>query len=58
VPAKSQKQFRWLQLMAHNPEKARQAGIKPPVAQEFIDSTPSFKELPKVKKPKKLRMDY
>ena len=41
MPAKSAKQYRFMQMMAHNPEKSRSKGIGPSkaVAQDFIDKT-------------------
>lgn len=50
IPAVSKKQFRFLQMMAHNPEKAKKKGkISPSKAQEFIDKTKSYKKLPESK---------
>jgi hypothetical protein len=45
MPAKSAKQYRFMQMMAHNPEKKRGKGIGPSseVAREFIEKTPSRK---------------
>jgi len=42
-----------MQMMAHNPEKAKSKKISPKVAKEFIDKTPSYKKLPKIKLRKK-----
>jgi hypothetical protein len=40
MPAKSAKQYRFMQMMAHNPEKARKShGPSPAVAREFIEKT-------------------
>lgn len=41
MPAKSAKQYRFMQMMAHNPEKKRTKGIgpSPAVAREFIEKT-------------------
>lgn len=45
MPAKSGKQYRFMQMMAHNPEKKRKtdAGPSKKVAREFIEKTPSEK---------------
>jgi hypothetical protein len=44
MPAKSAKQYRFMQMMAHNPEKARKGvGPSPEVAREFIEKTSSKK---------------
>lgn len=44
MPAKSAKQYRYMQMMAHNPEKSGK-GIGPSeaVAREFIKKTPAKK---------------
>jgi hypothetical protein len=44
MPAKSARQYRYMQMMAHNPEKSRK-GIGPSeaVAKEFIAKTPRDK---------------
>ena len=47
MPAKSAKQYRFMQMMAHNPEKMnvkskkKGAGPSPEVAKEMIDKTSS-----------------
>lgn len=38
MPAKSKKQFMFMQAAAHNPKFAESAGIKPSVAKEFVKS--------------------
>lgn len=44
MPAKSAKQYRYMQMMAHNPEKARNSkGPSPEVAREFIEKTSARK---------------
>lgn len=44
MPAKSGKQYRFMQMMAHNPSKAKKTGgPSPAVAKEFIEKTPSKK---------------
>lgn len=44
MPAKSAKQYRFMQMMAHNPEKARTGkGPSKAVAREFIEKTPAKK---------------
>ena len=44
MPAKSAKQYRFMQMMAHNPEKARKGiGPSPEVAREFVKKTPEHK---------------
>jgi hypothetical protein len=45
MPAKSARQYRFMQMMAHNPEKKRGKGVgpSPEVAREFIEKTPSKK---------------
>ena len=42
MPAKSAKQYRFMQMMAHNPGKKRGkgAGPSPEIAREFIEKTP------------------
>jgi hypothetical protein len=39
MPAKSGKQYRFMQMMAHNPKKG--IGPSPEVAREFIHKTPA-----------------
>ena len=44
MPAESGKQYRYMQMMAHNPGKSRKGvGPSPAVAKEFIEKTPSSK---------------
>ena len=45
MPAKSKSQYKFMQMMAHNPEKKRGKGIGPSkeVAREFIEKTPAKK---------------
>ncbi len=35
MPSRSNKQARYMAMMAHNPEKARKAGVSQKVAKEF-----------------------
>lgn len=35
MPAKSKAQYRYFQMMKHNPEQAKEAGISPKVADDF-----------------------
>lgn len=45
MPAKSAKQYRFMQMMAHNPEKNKSGskGPSPEVAKEFIEKTSAKK---------------
>lgn len=45
MPAKSAKQYRFMQMMAHNPGKKRtdSKGPSPEVAKEFIEKTSAKK---------------
>jgi hypothetical protein len=43
MPAKSAKQYRFMQMAAHNPEKMRSTGPSPKVAKEFIEKTSAKK---------------
>lgn len=45
MPAKSGKQYRFMQMMAHNPEKKRGKGVgpSPEVAKEFVEKTSAAK---------------
>lgn len=44
MPAKSAKQYRFMQMMAHNPKQSRNSkGPSPAVAKEFIDKTSAKK---------------
>ena len=44
MPAKSAKQYRFMQMMAHNPSKAKAShGPYPELAREFIEKTPKSK---------------
>jgi hypothetical protein len=45
MPAKSARQYRFMQMMAHNPEKKRGKGVGPSkeVAREFIEKTSKAK---------------
>ena len=38
MPAKSKAQYRYFQMMKHNPEKAEAAGISPKVADDFTQT--------------------
>lgn len=54
MPAVSKQQFRFLQALAHEPGKMKNKpeGMSPAQAQEFINATPSYKELPKYAAPR------
>jgi len=45
MPAKSARQYRFMQMMAHNPEKKKTKGVgpSPEVAREFIEKTSKTK---------------
>jgi hypothetical protein len=45
VPAKSEKQYKFMQMMAHNPSKKKNKGVgpSPEVAREFIEKTAASK---------------
>lgn len=45
MPAKSAKQYRFMQMMAHSPEKKRGKGVgpSPSVAREFVMKTSAKK---------------
>jgi len=43
MPAKSAKQYRFMQMAAHNPEKMNSKGPSPAVAREFIAKTAAKK---------------
>lgn len=45
MPAKSAKQYKFMQMMAHNPDKKKSKGIgpSPEVAKEFIAKTSEAK---------------
>ncbi len=45
MPAKSAKQYKFMQMMAHNPSKKSSKGVgpSPDVAKKFIEETPSDK---------------
>ena len=52
MPATSKKQFRFLQMLAHNPEKAKKKGMKPVAAKEYISHNKgamAYKNLPSKK---------
>lgn len=54
MPAKSKAQARLMNAAAHNPEFAREVGIKPSVAEDFAAKGRAYKRLPeKVKGPQK-----
>jgi hypothetical protein len=38
MPSKSEKQHRFMQAAAHNPQFAKKAGISPKLAKEFIEA--------------------
>jgi hypothetical protein len=43
MPAKSAKQYRFMQMAAHNPSKMNSKGPSPEVAKEFIEKTSAKK---------------
>lgn len=43
MPAKSAKQFRFMEMAVHNPSKMRSVGPSKKVAEEFIKKTPKSK---------------
>ncbi len=45
MPAKSEKQYKFMQMMAHNPSKKKSKGVGPSssVAREFIEKTAASK---------------
>ena len=49
MPVTSKRQWRFMQMMAHNPEKAKKKRMPSKVAKEFIKATPkgAVKNLPK-----------
>lgn len=51
---KSKRQWRFMEMLEHNPEKMKNKpkGLTKAKAKEFIDATPSYKALPE-KAPKK-----
>lgn len=51
MPAVSKKQFRFMAMLAHNPEKMRNKpkGLSSSKAEEFVSKTPSYKKLPEKK---------
>lgn len=52
MPAVSQKQFKFLAMLAHNPEKAKKKGMKPAAAKEYIShnkGSMSYEKLPEKK---------
>lgn len=51
MPAQSRAQFRFLQALIHGKLKKKVSGLSKEKAQEFIDKTSNYKNLPeKVKK--------
>jgi hypothetical protein len=52
MPVQSKSQWRLMQMLAHDPEKMKNKpkGLTSSKAQEFIDSTNSYKSLPEKKK--------
>lgn len=52
MPVKSLKQWKFMQMIVHNPEKAKKNGLKQKVAKEFIKATSKglLKNLPEKKK--------
>ncbi len=56
MPAKTGKQYRYMQMMAHNPESARMnVGPSKAVAREFIKKTPKSKRSRWSRKPTAVR---
>ena len=49
MPAKSQAQYKLMQLVAHGPEAARRIGIPQAVGREYADATKKPSELPEHK---------
>lgn len=49
MPAQSKAQFRFMQALVHGGLKDKPEGLSKGKAQEFIDKTPSYKELPEKK---------
>lgn len=57
MPAKSKAQFKFMKMMEHNPELAKQKRIDPEVAKEFTEENvgkKSYDKLPKETRFKKL----
>lgn len=46
MPAKSKAQFRFLEALIHGGLKSPPEGFSKPQAQEFIDKTSSYRDLP------------
>jgi len=57
MPAKSGRQYRFFQMVAHNPQRARELGISQSVGKEFVDKTPASDRSRWSKKKKKNGMD-
>lgn len=38
MPSKSGKQHRYMEMIAHSPEKAKEAGVSQSVARDFVDA--------------------
>lgn len=58
MPAKSKAQMRFMKMIEHNPEMAKEKGISPEVAKEYTESNvgkKSYKKLPEEVKPKSSR---
>lgn len=54
MPAKSKKQYRFMQLLANSGKARKEANISKEKAKEFIEETEDYKNLPEqVKKKKK-----
>ncbi len=53
MPAVSKKQFHLMAAAEHNPAFAKKVGIKPSVAADFVDKSPSYQTLPTKVAPKK-----
>lgn len=55
MPASSKKQFRFMQMAAHNPKMAKKVGIKPSIASEYVSGQDNYKSLPETHRFKKLK---
>ena len=49
MPSTSKKQFRFMQMLSHDPKKAKKVGISTSKAKEFVTKTRSYKALPEKK---------
>lgn len=53
MPSVSKRQFKFMAMLSKNPKRAKEVGISPEKAHEFVSKTPSYKDLPEKKKRKK-----